>query len=157
MTGLTQEFLVAAFGSFLGAAGAVVAALVLRVRDERRREASALKGLVVDIYFRRALGGVYSRRLSRTGRQQAEHSISTLRAQVRRARDDLRPRSRSFDSLSALTRCCNDYLDAVERSPRSYGRELTVLRSRIAPIVVELDSRYRFVLGDVTPGGGAGV
>ncbi|CAN5200727.1 hypothetical protein BH11ACT2_BH11ACT2_00580 [soil metagenome] len=156
MSDLTQQFLVAAFGSFLGAAGAIIAALVLRVRDDRRREASALKALVVDIYFRRALGGAYSHPVSRRGRERAEHSISTLRAQVRRTRDALRPRSRAFDSLSELTRLCNEYLDAVERRPRRYAGELVVLRDRMAPVVAELAERYRFALDDVTPGGGAG-
>jgi hypothetical protein len=157
MSGLTQQFLVAAFGSFLGAAGAIIAALILRMRDERRREASALKGLVVDIYFRRALGGAYSRHPSRASRELARHSIATLRAQVRRTRVELRPRSRAFDELSELTRWCNGYLAAVERVPRRYATELEHLRSRIEPIVVRLDERYRFGLDDVTPGGGSGV
>jgi hypothetical protein len=153
MSGLTNEFLLAAFGSFLGAAGAIIAALVLRVRDERRREASALKGLVVDIYFRRALGGAYSHAPSLTGRRSAERSISTLRSQIRRTREELRPRSPAFDSLSELTRCCNAYLDAVERHPRRYARELELLRVRISPVVAEITHRYRFDI-DATPGGG---
>jgi hypothetical protein len=154
MSPLISQILVAAVGSFLGAAGAVVAAIVLRQRDERRQETSALKGLLVDIYFRRALVAA-SARFDRNEFDRATRSILDLRAEVRSVRGKLRPKSPAFDLLSELTRLCNGYLELTDRKPKAYLSELAYLRVAFAPIAEDINVRFHCGLADATPGSGA--
>ncbi|MBD8539918.1 MULTISPECIES: hypothetical protein [unclassified Frigoribacterium] len=143
-------------GAFVGAGAAFASNLLVRLIESRRREASALNELITEIHFRRVLRRV-APRLSPNPRaldpvyEQARHSISALRGEIRRARRALRPRSSALPVLNEMTLACNTFLDDSDDAPERYRLHLMQLHARLNASVRRLRSDRRSI-SDLEPG-----
>lgn len=146
----------ATVGAFFGSGAAFASNLLAGRISDRRREAAALNELVHEIHFRRALRRITPRLSPRAdvldpGYERARHSISTLRREVRTARQALVPRSNALPAVDAMTLACNTFLDESESDPARYELFLMQLHARLNASVQAIASESGGV-DDLQPG-----
>jgi hypothetical protein len=149
----------AVIGSFLGAGGAIVSALAIRRVEARRAETAALKALLVDLHFRRALapntGHILRDDQVGADFEHANRSVLAIREQIHAVRLALRPKSPVFDHLSDMTRACNSYLELSAARPGHYIVELATLQASLASSAKSIASLEALRIREWEPGTGA--
>lgn len=154
------QFLVALSGSLVGAGGAIVSAALIRNQEVKRREVTALKALVADLHFRRALAlndgeWVANSELDHDDVARSTRSVVNIRREIRQSRLTLRPKSPAFAQLSDMTSACNLYLEVVEVRPGDYRIELNRLGASLTVLVAAMTRALRLDLPQLIPGEGA--
>lgn len=154
------QFLVALAGSLVGAGGAITSAALIRNQEVKRKEITAVKALVADLHFRRALAvndgeQVPSADLDHDDLGRSTRSVINIRREIRETRLNLRPKSPAFESMSRMTSACNLYLEIVEVRPGDYRIELNRLRETLTAIVMAMTQTLRLELPELMPGNGA--
>jgi hypothetical protein len=164
------QFLVALSGSLVGAGGAITSAALIRSQEVKRQEITAVKALVADLHFRRALAvndgeqvpnadldraDLDRAELDRSDLDRSTRSVINIRREIRETRMKLRPKSPAFEEMSRMTRACNLYLEVVEIRPGDYRIELSRLRESLTARVVAMTHALRLDLPELMPGQGA--
>lgn len=137
------DVLVAFIGAFLTVGIAYATFLI----QQRRQENQALRGLVNDLYHRRALAVTTPQEISdaaeRADFQRAGLSVIDIRDHIRRTRDHVRQNSAAVEVLSQMIRACNRYLEESEGTPNFYAFLLKNLRTDLHQGVVEISGKVR--------------
>lgn len=124
------DVLVALIGAVL-TVGIAFATYILSVR---RDELRALNSLIVELHHRRAFSGtavIVSGAQDTQDFQRANASVISVRDEIRRTRDRVRPIPGLQEPLMRMTRFCNYYLEETEWDPDSYAVGLVRLRDEL--------------------------
>lgn len=127
-----QQLISTLVGAFAGAGAALCAGYLVRRREARDKEESALNSLLLDLQFKRALALVEPMPSEATESQDSKrcsNSVLHSRELIREARIQLRPKSPAFENLARMSAACNSYLQSARRDPSKYQYALMTLRS----------------------------
>lgn len=147
------DVLVATIGALLTVAIAFVT-YILNLRQNERR---ALSSLVNDLHRRRVFS---AQEVTTPGaRESADFmrcnaSILSVKDEIRHARNSVREIPVLQESLAAMTKACNVYLEMAERDPDSYSIGLVRLRENLHVRIKGL-ARSRRGVPELEPGRGA--
>lgn len=140
------DLLVAIFGAFLTVATAYVTYLL----SVRRREKQALNSLIYEFHHRRAVAPRANLRTVECAAEtddflRANLSVLSMRDEIRRTRDVVRPIIELHGCLSELTRACNNYLESSAQHPGQYLYLLDELRNELSSKTHKLAATRRGV------------
>lgn len=144
-------FALTAFGTFLGAAVALLSERLTRSRDAKLREEAAINNLIMDLAAKRAFVVSDHEWVWAPGEiQRVVDSVHEARKLVREARLQLRARSYALVPLRHMARACNTFFESAERDqPDVVQESLRHLTQQLASAVQELhNARPRHVLSD---------
>ncbi|TFC92321.1 hypothetical protein [Cryobacterium sp. TMT4-31] len=161
MDGILVQILITAFGTFLGAALALMSASWFRSRDEQRNEDSIVNSVIIFLSARRALvvsdprilqsvdtadwNGDYAR---------AGRSVGMMRDEILRASALVTPSSKCSGPLQRMVMSCNLYMEKSANRPVNYWIDLNELRLALTVDVQRLQAANPR-LSDVLPGAAA--
>ena len=108
-----DELLAVAFSTFLGAAVALAADRLTRLRDGKLKEEAAVNNLIMDLAGKRSFltADDWTWGDGEIGRVVA--SIFDARGLIKDARMSARPRSPVLPHLRQMTRLCNTFIEAA--------------------------------------------
>lgn len=144
--------------ALIGAALTVLIAVVTYWMGLRQREVHALRALIEEMHHRRALKPPSVLVAVKGARKlpdfhQANASVLSLRAEIRRTRDLARQKDDVQRVLSSMTRACNRYLELSAIQPKKYYFLLSALQAELSVGVHTLGASRGLVVKE--PGGGA--
>jgi hypothetical protein len=113
--GRMNELLAVAFSTFLGAAVALAADRLARLRDAKLKEEAAINNLIMDLAGKRSFLTGEDWKWGEGEVARVVASIFDARALIRDARLSARPRSPVLPHLRRMTRLCNTFIEAAER------------------------------------------
>lgn len=125
----------------------------------RHRENQALVSLLNELHHRRAVAPILNpRQIANASTNddflRANSSVLSMKDEIRRARDILRPITTLQEPLSLMVRACNRYLELSSAAPESYMYELEELRIQLSKQVHAI-AASRKSIKSVEPGTGA--
>jgi type II secretory pathway component PulJ len=153
------DVIVAVVGAVIGSILTVLIAYFTFVVSRVHRETQALNSLIAEIHQRRALAYIDNPRVVPRAEQNVDYlhanaSILGIKDEVRRARDQLRPRFSLQSPLVEMTRSCNRYLELSASNPDRYWFHLMELRESLMAQIETL-ARTKRSISVREPGGGA--
>lgn len=152
------DLVVALIGALVGALLTVAIAYGTFLMQQARQEKQVVRGLITDLYHRRALAVRTPQEISNAGeRKDFERvglSVIDIRDHIRRVRDQVRQDTETVDALSNMIRACNRYLEGSEGEPNFYVFLLQTLQKDLEEGVSQIAERVRGV-DALAPGRGA--
>lgn len=144
--------------ALMSAVFTVLIAFGTYILDRRRREVDALNALIEDLHFRRALSTLPDPARIRNAESfhdysRANLSVISMRHEMRSARDLVRGDRSDRETLAAMVRACNRYLENSTADPGAYAIELSQLRKVLSTEVRHLSERRGVTYRE--PGSGA--
>lgn len=126
------DVLVAIIGAAVGAVLTVAVALFTFLASRRYRETQALNALVDQLHHRRAFAPISALQLvpdaaTNPDFVRANASILSVKEEIRRTRESVRPVKALQEPLSRMTSACNLYLELGAYDPTQYWYLLTDL------------------------------
>lgn len=125
------DLIIALLSSFF----TVMIALVTYRINLQARENNALRSLVTDLSSRRALALIVPKKIRRAKYKndyvRANTSILLVKDEVKRVRNSVRAIPALEETLRAMTRACNIYLEDAAKWPSNYQFYLMELRDRL--------------------------
>lgn len=139
-TSFVSDLLVAVFASLLTVAVAY-GTYVLKVRHD---ETLALQSLIDELHERRALapnhGQVVPHASGLPDFEWANRSVSAIKGEIRRVRDQVRQVPELRKPLKRMTQSCNRYLEMSAAAPENYAVLLGTLRIELFDEIHNLHS-----------------
>lgn len=152
------DLVVALVGALVGAVLTVAIAYGTFLLQQARQEKQVVRGLINDLYHRRALAVVSPHEIPNAGErkdfERAGLSVIDIRDHIRRVRDQVRQDTETVNALSNMIRACNRYLEVSEGNPNFYAFLLNELQRDLEEGVTQIAQRMRGVDG-LPPGRGA--
>lgn len=129
----------------VGAVLTILIAWVTFLLSRRRREKLVVISLVRELHARRALAPSKSQARVRNAKRlpdytRASASVLTMRDEIRRARDRLRPLLKFEKPLAEMSRACNRFLELSAVDPPNYTALLVTLRYELAVQISQLST-----------------
>lgn len=129
--------------AFVGAVLTILIAWGTFLLSRRRQEKQVVASLIRELHARRALAPSKSQARVRNAKRlpdytRASASVLTMRDEIRRARDRIRPLLKFEEPLAEMSRACNRFLELSAVDPPNYTALLVALRYALAEQISQL-------------------